>query len=48
LIEYALGRPCGFSDQDLVDGIVQRARDKDFAIREFFHALVSSPAFHTK
>jgi hypothetical protein len=48
LVEYALGRPCGFSDKDLIDEIVQRARGKDFAIREFFHALVASPAFHTK
>jgi hypothetical protein len=29
-------------------GIVRQAREKDFALREFFHALVASEAFHTK
>ncbi len=48
LIEYGLGRPCGFSDQDLVQGIVQAARKRDFAMQEFIQALVASQAFHTK
>ena len=48
LIEYGLGRPCGFSDQELVRDILQRAGEKDFAIREFFHALIASQAFRTK
>ncbi|MEY5025752.1 MAG: hypothetical protein RLZZ244_1280, partial [Verrucomicrobiota bacterium] len=48
LIEYALGRPCGFSDQELVQQILQRARQKDFEMHEFFQALVASPAFQSK
>jgi hypothetical protein len=48
LIEYALGRPCGFSDEDLATSIVEQARQHDFALREFIHALVASSAFRTK
>jgi hypothetical protein len=48
LLEYALGRPCGFRDEPLLDAMVQRAARKGFAIREVFHALVSSPEFLTK
>jgi len=48
LIEYALGRPCGFSDEALVDDMLRQAGKKDFAIREFVHALVRSKEFQTK
>lgn len=48
LIEYALGRPYGFRDEPLLDSMVQKASEKDFAIREVLHALVLSPEFHTK
>jgi len=48
LIEYALGRPVGFSDEALVTSVVARAKKRDFAFREFIHAIVSSNAFHTR
>ncbi|MEY4485047.1 MAG: hypothetical protein RL693_2499, partial [Verrucomicrobiota bacterium] len=48
LIQYALGRPFGFTDEELATNIVQRAQKKDFTIREFIVALVSSKEFHTK
>ncbi len=48
LLEYALGRPCGFSDDVLVKAIVARAAAKDYSIREFIHAVVQSKAFRTK
>ena len=48
LIEYALGRPCGFSDDALVTNIVTAAASNDYAIRECIHALVKSRAFRTK
>lgn len=48
LIEYGLGRPCGFSDEDLVTEILARTKSKNYPIREFIHALVASRAFHTK
>ncbi|MCX7411852.1 MAG: DUF1592 domain-containing protein [Planctomycetia bacterium] len=48
LIEYALGRPAGLADYMLADEMISRAKDKDFAMREFIHALVASKEFHTK
>jgi hypothetical protein len=48
LAQYALGRPCGFTDEPLLDSMVQRARGKQFAVREFVHALVASKEFHSK
>jgi hypothetical protein len=48
LIEYALGRSVGFSDEALVADIVSQAKEKDFAIREFIHVMVRSKEFHLK
>ena len=48
LIEYALGRPFGFTDDELANGVVHSAKSKEFAISEFIHALVQSNAFKTK
>lgn len=48
LIEYALGRPCGFADEELAAGIVARAGKQDFALRTFVQALVASEAFQSK
>ncbi len=48
LIEYALGRPCGFSDEPLVESMLQQSEKKDLKMREFIRALVSSKEFHTK
>ena len=48
LIESALGRPCGFSDEPLIEHMLNQSASNDFAIREFIHALVKSKEFHTK
>ena len=48
LIEYALGRPYGFTDTALADDIVKKAKAKDFAMKEFFIALASSKEFFRK
>ncbi len=48
LIEYVLGRPYGFIDQETADRIVQKSQQREFALREFVHALVSSELFQTK
>jgi hypothetical protein len=48
LIEYALGRPFGFTDEDLANEIVSSARSQKFAVSEFIHSLVQSEEFHTK
>lgn len=48
LIEYALGRPYGFSDESLREKLLKRARAKDGEMREFILALVQSKPFRTK
>lgn len=48
LIEYALGRKCGFQDGLLVAEIMDAAREDGFAIRRFIQAFVASPAFRIK
>ena len=48
LVEYALGRPFGFTDEDLANEIVISAQSSDFSVSEFIHALVQSEAFRTK
>ena len=48
LIEYALGRPYGFSDQDLREKLLHRARTHDGQMREFLHGLIQSKPFRTK
>ncbi len=48
LIEYALGRPFGFTDEDLANDIVRTAQSKEFPVSEFIHALVQSRPFQSK
>ena len=48
LIEYALGRPFGFTDESLANEIVGTAKSKEFAVSEFIHALVQSKPFQSK
>jgi hypothetical protein len=48
LIEYALGRPYGFTDAALADDIVKKAKAKNFTIREVIVALASSKEFRSK
>ncbi|ADB18164.1 Protein of unknown function DUF1592 [Pirellula staleyi DSM 6068] len=48
LIEYALGRPCSFSDEPLIEAMVNQAREKDFAVQSFLETLVTSEAFRLK
>ncbi|MGI9472212.1 MAG: DUF1592 domain-containing protein, partial [Rubripirellula sp.] len=48
LIEYALGRQFGFSDEDLANDIVDAAKADDYSVREFIQALVQSMEFRSK
>jgi hypothetical protein len=48
LLEYALGRPCGFSDQELVEEILKKAKSKEFTLRSLIQAIVASKEFSTK
>ncbi len=49
LMTYALGRSIGFSDRELVNGIVaQTATQHDYRLRSLIHAIVRSQAFQTR
>ncbi len=48
LIEFGLGRPCGFSDDDLVQSVLESAKPQHYTPRALIQALVSSREFHTK
>jgi len=48
LIEYALGRPYGFSDEPLAEEIVKQAKEKNYTLREFIIALTTSREFARK
>ncbi len=48
LIGYGLGRPFGFTDEDLANEIVAAAKKEDFAVSEFIRALVQSEPFQKK
>ena len=48
LIEFGLGRPFGFSDEDLAVRILEQSQKQNFDVRTFLHALVESPDFQMK
>lgn len=48
LIEYALGRPYGFTDAKLADQILARAQKKNYAMDEFILGVVESKRFRMK
>ncbi len=48
LIGYGLGRPFGFTDEDLAKEITSAAKKENHSVAAFVHALVQSKAFITK
>ncbi len=48
LLEYALGRPAGFSDADLVEEILKKTQSKGMMLRAMIHGVVMSREFRTK
>jgi len=48
LIAYALGRPFGFTDEDLANEILTAAKAKQYSVSEFVKTLVSSEKFRRK
>ena len=48
LIAYSLGRPYGFTDQDLAEEILAGSGDQTPALQDFIHTLVQSRQFRTK
>ena len=47
LIEYGLGRPFGFTDEDLAQSIMSTAKIK-LCCGEFIHSLVQAKEFQSK
>ncbi len=48
LIEYGLGRPFGFTDQDLADEILNATQNSGYNIGESVHALIQSKLFRSR
>jgi len=48
LIGYSLGRPFGFTDEDLANEIISAAKAKQYSVSEFIHSLVLSQTFRKK
>lgn len=48
LIEYGLGRPYGFTDDDLANDMLVQAKAEDYRMDVFIHALIQSETFRTK
>ncbi|MCX7414365.1 MAG: DUF1592 domain-containing protein [Planctomycetia bacterium] len=48
LVEYALGRPCGFSDEELVETILDAAKPSRYTPRALIQAIVASKEFESK
>jgi hypothetical protein len=47
-LTYALTRPVGVIDGDVVDGISKQVEDDDFRFHTVIHAIVGSRLFLTK
>ncbi|MEK0445326.1 MAG: hypothetical protein RLZZ399_647 [Verrucomicrobiota bacterium] len=48
LVEYALGRPCGFSDAELVETVLQKSKPQRYTPRSLIQALIASKEFQSK
>jgi len=48
LLTYALGRPVGYTDHELIDSLVETLKKDDYRIVSLVHAIVASEAFNTK
>jgi len=48
LIDYSLGRPFGFTDEDLANEILTAAKAKQYSVSEFILSLVLSKTFRKK
>ena len=48
LVEFGLGRPCGFSDEELVASILQKTQSAHYTPSALIRELVQSREFHSK
>ena len=48
MLTYALGRPVGYTDHDLIDSLTDVLKKNDYRIQSLIHAIVASEPFNTK
>ena len=48
LLTYALGRPVGYTDHEVVDSLTAALKKSDYRLQPLLHAIVSSEPFNTK
>ena len=48
LLEYALGRPISFSDEELIATILHTTKPKGYTVRSIIHEIVRSKEFQSK
>ena len=48
LLTYALGRPVGYTDHEVVDSLVVALKKNDYRIQSLIHGIVESEPFRTK
>ena len=48
ILGYSLGRPVGFSDQDLIDELHKKMKQNNNSFKTLIHEVVKSKAFQTK
>ena len=48
LLAYALGRPVGAADRELVNGILSDTTKEEHRLQEMIQAIVASQAFRTR
>ena len=48
MLTYALGRPVGYTDREVVDALVVALQKNDYQIQSLIHAIVESEPFRTK
>ena len=48
LLTYALGRPVGFTDHEVVDSLTAALRKNEYRFQPLIHAVVASEPFNTK
>lgn len=48
MLTYALGRPVGYPDHELVDALTATLQENDYKIQSLLHAVATSEAFRSK
>jgi len=48
MLTYAIGRPVGYTDHEVVDSLVATLRKNDLRIQSLIHSIVASEPFRTK